>query len=115
MGERRRFIRLSSSLNIAYSKCNSSDKERLSFSKDISKGGICLIIDEKLGKSDLLDLKIYLPRDETPINATGRVVWINKFATVRSAKEKKFYAGIQFTKIDEQGGKKIDEYISFAI
>ena len=112
MEERRKFVRVISPVNIAYNKCNSSEKERISFSKDISKGGVCLIVYEELKKSDLLDLKIYLHKDEAPISVKARVIWIHAFATDGLLKEKKFYAGMEFMAIDEKDVGRIEEYIS---
>lgn len=112
MQERRRFVRVATALNIVYTKHHTSEKEKLSFSKDINKTGLCLTVYEKLKKLDSLDLKIQLTKDEALISVTGRVVWIHRFATDPVSKEKRFYAGIEFTKIDEQSGKRIEEYVS---
>jgi len=112
MQERRAYVRVATKVNITYSKSNSSEKERLSFSKDISKGGVCLILSEELKESDVLDLKINLPKENAPINVTGIVVWIHKFMFEETPKESGFYAGIKFTKVNEGAEKKFDEFIS---
>ena len=116
MKERRRWVRVAIKVDIAYTECRSPEKEKLSFSKDISRGGVCLIISEELQESGLLDLKIYLTKDETPIKVRGRVAWIHEFTGDDVSKqEKAFYAGIEFMEIDEEGGRKIDEYIASAL
>lgn len=112
MEERRGYVRVATQLNIAYSKYRPSKEERLSSSKDISRGGVCLILSEELKESDLLNLKINLPTEESPLNVTGRVVWVNRFIFDDATKKKKYFAGIEFMKVDKETGGKIDQFVA---
>jgi len=112
MIERRAHVRVATKVDIIYSKSNSKEEEKSSYTKDISKGGMCLVLSEEVKESEMLDLKINLPTEEAPITVTGKVVWIHKFIFEEPPKERGFFAGIQFVDIDDEAGKKIDGFIS---
>jgi len=109
--ERRRFVRLSALVDIVYDKRDSLKHKKLTLAKNIGRGGICLIVYEELKKSDLLDLKIYLPESKTPINAVGRVVWVKEFIIGDISTGRRFDAGIEFIEIDKEDAKIIEKYI----
>ena len=114
MEERRKFFRLNTDVDITYAKHDVSEKEKVTIAKNISKGGICLVVHEEVKKSDLLDLKIYLPKTETPISTLGKVVWVNEllFGGFGGVPQRKRYdAGIEFVKIADEDVNKIGKYI----
>ncbi len=109
--ERRKFVRLNVLTDVIYTKLSPLEKEKLSLTKNISEGGICLIAYEELKESDALDLKIYLPEDKTPIRAIGRVAWVKEFIIGDISKGRRFDVGIEFIKIVNEDINKIDKYI----
>jgi c-di-GMP-binding flagellar brake protein YcgR len=110
--ERRQFFRLSVLADVKYDKREVPDEIRLSLTKNISGGGICLIIYEDFKQGDILDLKIYLPEENTPINAVGRIVWLKEF-TIGEGEDssKRFDSGIEFVDISPEGKEKIEKYV----
>jgi len=111
MEERRKYVRLNTLVDVAYQKHQPEVEKELSLSKNISKGGICLIAYEKLKKFDLLDLKLYLPGARAPINAVGKVVWTEEFIIGDISTGRRFDVGIEFMKISPEDKKKIDQYV----
>jgi len=109
--EKRKFLRLNILADVIYTKTALRDKEKLSLAKNISQGGICIICYERLQKSDILDLKIYLPEDRSPINALGRVAWIKEFIIGDESTGKRYDVGIEFIKINNQDRDKINKYV----
>jgi hypothetical protein len=109
--ERRKFRRFNVLADVVYNKRLSLEKGRLSLTKNISKGGICLIVYEELKELDLLDLKIYLPESKTPISAVGRVVWVRDFIIGDIAYGKRFDIGIEFIEINEKDLNQLDKYL----
>ncbi len=107
--ERRSFVRLNLLSDVIYTK--SPKEERLTFTKNISKGGICIIAYEELKKSELLDLEIYLPDDNAPINAKGKVAWSKEFIIGDKARGKRFDVGVEFVEINDSDLNKIDKYV----
>lgn len=109
--ERRKFVRLNFLVDVIYRRYESSEKEKLSLSKNISTGGICLIAYGELKESDLLDLEIYLPDDNKPIKVMGRVVWVNEFIIGETPKGKRYDVGVEFIDIDQDDLTKIYKYV----
>ena len=97
MIERRKYIRLSSSVNITYKRADPNDKHKVAACKDIGGGGICLAVDTRFSPGTVLELKILLPGEEFAIPATGQVVWVDAEQT--GSKTFSYYAGIKFTSI----------------
>ena len=112
MAERRKFFRLATSIKVTYHRSRASEKERTSFTKNISRGGVWLIADEELKELESLVLKIFIPGCIKPINAVGEVVWIKEFTKGGLSAGGKFDVGIKFIKIDEKDAKEIEKYIS---
>lgn len=109
--ERREFVRLNALVDVVYAKHPALDKEKLSLAKNISKGGICLIVYQRLKKQDVLDLKIYLPEDKAPISVLGRVVWVKEFIIGDPSTGKRFDIGIEFIEIKDKELNKINKYV----
>lgn len=109
--ERRKFVRLNILADVLYTKKALSEQEKVSLTKNISGGGICLIAYDDLHESDILDLQIYLPEDKAPITALGRVAWVNEFVVGDTSVGKRLDVGIEFIEIKENERVKIDKYV----
>jgi len=110
--ERRKFVRLNALVDVVYAKQDSASVDtKLSLAKNISKGGICLILYEKPKTSDLLQLKIYLPEDAPPIVALGKVAWSKEFTIGEPSSGKRYDAGIEFLKINNKDLSRVNKYI----
>ncbi len=109
--EKRKFARLNALVDVVYTKYPTAAKEELSLTKNISKGGICLIVYEDLKESDVLNLKIFLPGDKIAINAMGRVVWVKEFTIGDIPEGKRSDVGIEFIKISEDDLSRVNKYV----
>ncbi len=98
MEEKRKFVRLDTDkLGISLKKEDAS--EDIGDAKNISGGGVCLLLDEKkISVGDVLSIQLNLPNEKI-ITTKGRVVWISEFEIVGGKSEKKFEAGIEFLSI----------------
>jgi len=110
--ERRQFPRLPASV-VDYARIevsiDGSTKEKTSFAKDVSVGGVCIFISEKVEIGDLLSLKIYLPEHKRSIDAVGRVAWVKK-SPLLNPKDEHYDVGVQLVKIEESEREKLQEY-----
>jgi len=70
---------------------------------DISKGGVRLRTNEKLGQGDRVYMKFALPGYKTPIQARGYVRW------AASATSKEY--GISFYRIEDGKRKQLETYL----
>jgi c-di-GMP-binding flagellar brake protein YcgR len=109
--EKRQFVRLNLLADITYTRRASSANEKISLTRNISKGGICFIAYEKLNEGEMLDLSIFIPEQEKPIAATGKIAWIKEFIIGDPEKGKRYDVGIEFIKVSDGELAKIDKYI----
>ena len=115
MEERRKFIRLNSSFTVGYKRLESLGGEKQTLSTNISEGGICLVVDEELKVSELLDLNLYLPGKREVISVTGRVVWMKESPNESDSSKRSFRVGIEFLNIEKSAAKMIAGYVRAAI
>ena len=109
--ERRKFVRLNFLADVVYHKHPSVEKETLSLTRNISGGGICLIVYEELKKAQLLDLEIYVSEDKIPIKALGKVVWTNEFVIGDASKGVRYDVGIEFIDIKKEDLARVNQYV----
>lgn len=107
--ERRKYPRLNLNIEVEYSVLRGADAIQVQ-SKNISAGGICLILYEDIQPDSVLELKFYLPRDTNPIKAIGRIVWRSEIV-VADDKRTRFDAGIEFLEISDIDRTKIAQHV----
>jgi c-di-GMP-binding flagellar brake protein YcgR len=110
MEEKRRFPRLEIAFGVRWvgifpdtrlGKVDESDLTR-----NISEGGICLIVEDKLAVGDRLQLKISLSA-EKEVNAVGWIVWLDSFEVSSEKDKKRYRVGIKFLKISSKYREEI--------
>lgn len=112
MFEKRKFVRLDVNVRVAWEKIvgeTPQPPEKENVSRNISEGGICIILYEKFDVGDRLKLDIELPTQKK-IAATGRIAWINEFA-VATPQEKRYDAGVEFLDISPQDRDEIKKFV----
>ena len=85
-------------------------------SKNVSAGGICLTIPEKIDIGAVLRLKLSLQGEDDFIIVTGKVVWVQGFSITQTilnhtSHYKNYDCGIEFVDVDPQDQKKISRYL----
>lgn len=114
MIERRKFRRLDvSRIEVTWKK--EPSPPAVSLSKDISAGGIRLILDSNdvLKEGDFIHLDFKLLNGER-ISAKGRVAWNEEFEIV-DREEKSLEAGIEFVEISDEARGHIAQFIFSAL
>ncbi|MCX5716433.1 MAG: PilZ domain-containing protein [Candidatus Omnitrophica bacterium] len=107
MKNRRRFERYECLVEIRY-KSADGKIEGYSFSKDLSRGGICLPLDTHISPYTRLEIVIDLPSEGKRIIASGIVVWSHKNTCHW---EPLYSAGLKFERMDPVSAENL---ISFA-
>lgn len=112
--ERRKFPRLLLNVGVEYIILDEADSTAaLTSSKNISAGGLCIILLEPLCVGTQLELSFLLPEDENMIKAQCRVVWSREFIIGEGAGQAKGYeSGIEFINISAGERNTISKYIS---
>jgi len=78
---------------------------------DISEGGMKLLLNEKLDKGAMLEIKITIPRSGRNVEVEGGVAWAEEVSERDAFGRRLFYAGIKFSAINDPGGSVLVEYI----
>ena len=110
MEERRKFARMDFNTKVVWEKIDSNEPSGEFMSKDISGGGICLIVNNSIKVSDKLSIVLKLP-SEKRIEVKGNVVWVESFEILGEKRGKRYEAGVEFIEISD--GKR-DEIMKFA-
>jgi c-di-GMP-binding flagellar brake protein YcgR len=112
--DRRKFVRLNSAFDVIYNRRKVSPGERLALGKNISAGGMCLILYsayDDVKKTDILDLTMHLPNQKKAVSAIGKVVWVRKFEIKDKIKGSRFEAGIEFVAIDSKDRENVRKFV----
>lgn len=111
MEERRRYVRLDTSIEVHYKVVGRIEEHRTS-TKDIGGGGIRLILFERLDEGALLELEMAVPHEPGKIFAKGEVVWIDEFVVSGpGGEERHFEAGIRFVEIAPDDREKLMKHV----
>lgn len=98
--ERRRFVRISTNVPVRYSLPKNPNDIKISKTKDISTGGICITINEKLIPRARLCLEIEPRESHGPILAKGEVAWVKENTEAMSKEGIRYFdIGIEFKDI----------------
>ena len=108
MEEKRKFVRLESPIGITYRILTNPPIENQSVSKNISGGGIRVILKEKMLPDSALEVKINISENDTAVSALGEIVWQEEMVM---GTDVCYETGIKFTKIAAEDRDKITHYI----
>ena len=110
--EKRKFQRLPFNVNV---KWEILDVHTLSGEEiqanNMSAGGICLVILEKVNIGTLLKLKLSLPHEVSSMIIKGRVIWIKEFSVTHTSYDKAYDCGIEFIDLGPQDQKNLSRYL----
>lgn len=109
--ERRKHARLKKKLIVYYRVITRPHIKNRCRTIDISEGGMKLLLNEKLDKGVLLELKIFIPSHGKHVQAEGDVAWAEEVTEKDAFGRRLFYAGIKFSAINEPDGSGLVEYI----
>ncbi|MCP4652411.1 MAG: PilZ domain-containing protein [Candidatus Omnitrophica bacterium] len=103
MIEKRRYIRLDSTMNVRYKVLDNAIA--LSQSKNISAGGLRMYLKEELAPGSKIDLEIAIPGSKNPVMVTGEVVWQYK------KQPNQIDTGIKYLDIHPGDMQRITDYV----
>ncbi|MCX5666333.1 MAG: PilZ domain-containing protein [Candidatus Omnitrophica bacterium] len=79
---------------------------------DLSKGGMKLLLDEKLPKGAIMSLKVSIPDNRRTIEVEAEVVWTNDADNKDPSGKRFFFSGLKFIAVKEPAGIHLSEYLS---
>ena len=110
--ERRRFVRMPAVIPIKYSFSKRTENIKVAKIKDISIGGICMIINEKLNIKTNICLEIAATDDSAPIRAKGEVIWIKENGEAWDNEGiRHFNIGVEFKDVLSKDRERLSKFI----
>jgi len=106
MPERRKYIRLDSSIDIEYATTGRHIVGNQAKSKNISAGGVQVALKEKLPLNSQLNMKFVLPGDLKPISVIGQIVW-QQPQNIHG----EYNTGVQYVQIESDDIQRITDYV----
>jgi len=110
---RRFFTRIEADLSATYHRPKKNNSGvRSSTTRNISMGGVCILIKEKLTISEKISLTVSLPECSNPITVLGEVVWVKedvKHLETRGIRA--FEIGVQFKEISSMAQDELFRFI----
>ena len=104
MKERRRYVRIDLCTQVEYEILPMQSPLKAE-TKNISAGGLCLLVDEEIQPGAVLHLKFYLPdKEKTCVESLGRVVWQKK-------DDRGYLTGIEFKNISPHLELKLSMFV----
>lgn len=111
--DRRKKIRISTEIGVLYEVLTGKKSARCnSVSRNISLGGVNLVLTEKLSPGIELNLQLDVPGQRKVVVACGRVVWVKEVSQQpdeQNKQQRAFATGVRFTSMtskDEDGLRK---------
>ncbi|MCK9594188.1 MAG: PilZ domain-containing protein [Candidatus Omnitrophica bacterium] len=111
--ERRKFTRALLFAEIIFKRRKTPDEPgQVSITRNIGRGGLCIISSIKLDDGEILDLSISLPQEDKAIEVASRVVWVKEYTISETIQAKRYTVGVEFFGGSELAMEKIDRYIA---
>lgn len=94
MQEVRKFMRFNCSVKVNYDMVDEYANPKDAYVRDVSRGGLGLILNETLPTQSKIKLHIQIPREKEPIEAVAEVIWVRK-----DLEKNIIHTGLRFIKI----------------
>lgn len=104
--ERRKFKRFDAFLSVKYKSDDNVQKRGLSLSKDLSREGMKVTMNEMLKRGSLVDLEIDIPDDPKPIQTSAEVVW----SKPAQEEDRAYETGLRFVMMDPVDKFRVLDY-----
>lgn len=110
--ERRKFTRVPLNVKVQHEVFKvSTPRPEESQSKNVSVGGIRLVISEKVNVGNRLRLKFSLPGETSSITVNGKIVWVEEFSVTQTPDYKAYDCGIELIDLGPEDKENISRYL----
>ncbi len=109
--ERRSHQRFQRSLDVDYS-VEKRPHLKNGTTIDLSKGGMKLLLDDKLPKGSILDLKLHIPESRRTIEVEAEIIWTSDADRKDPSGKRFFFSGLKFIAVKEPAGIHLSEYLA---
>ena len=113
MRENREYVRTDLNLRVDWRKVMETTDHITEFpdvTTNISQGGLCMIMLERIDIGDELKLRMELPSKKF-IYAQGIVLWISEFEVNKREGRRIYYTGIEFTELHGEFLEELNKFV----
>lgn len=103
--EKRKYTRVQGSVELSY-RILTNIRAKGSITKDVSRGGMRLYVNDFLPKGSLLQLVLNLKEMHFSFDALARVKWIKK-----KTNSNNYEIGVEFIEVPDEGLKQLSRYL----
>ena len=110
MEERRKYPRFAINVEVHWKKISSAEErtaQHISHVKDVSVGGVCIVLHPSIVVGDVLQLKIILPSKKS-IHSKGKVMWLDPQSRIKGRTSLVCEGGVEFVDISDKDREEID-------
>jgi hypothetical protein len=108
--EHRRFIRLSNAIQANCRLLDDNETTPISPTKDVSNGGIAILLEKPFKPQSLVELQIKLPDHDRLLTFDGFVVWSKK--VTGPEKKERYLTGVSFAEAAREDNQVLKDYIA---
>lgn len=109
--ERRQHFRFKKEFRVNYTVEKEPNLKSNAKTVDISESGMKILLDDKLAKGAILDMKIALPDSRKFAEVEGEVIWSEDIGGTDLSGKRYFYSGIRFRAVKEPAENILADYI----
>jgi c-di-GMP-binding flagellar brake protein YcgR len=108
MEERRKFVRLDTSVKVRYKVLVNTEDHNDTNSRNLSASGVKIEVKDPVKPNSVLWMEIALPNEADPLQAKGEVVWQEKISTSENIR---YEMGIKFLEMDVTDRNRLSKYL----
>ncbi|MFC1594018.1 PilZ domain-containing protein [Candidatus Omnitrophota bacterium] len=109
--EYRRLLRANTVIKVEYKTIKTPTLTGVALSKNLSSTGINIVMPHTLERGERIELTIFIPEQETPISARGKVMWQAECEYIPSSKKHYYSTGIQFNYMSSQDAITTSDFV----
>jgi len=111
--EKRAYVRLPLNIELEYRvQSEAAAPPPTAQGKNLSTGGICMVLDRRLAPGTLLRLSMHVPDSYATLVLAGRVTWVSE---VSIGGEPTFETGVAFTEVPAAATLILDRFLTARI
>ncbi len=103
--EKRKYLRFDCPVKVDYELFDEYAHPQESFTKDISRGGLRLVLNREIPAQSKIKMHFHIPKEKEPIDAIAEVVWIRK-----DLQKGVIHTGLKFIKISPSNKARLLEH-----
>lgn len=113
--EYRKLLRANVALKVLYKSLAAAHLEGMGYSRNVGTIGVNIIMADQLERNTDVELKIFLPNDDQPVNARGKVIWLYACEYIPASGKQYYTCGVQFDAMSTEDAVKASDFVHYLL